>query len=225
MARFRAGDEEHSGGQGGTGFFSIAEDKGVKKVRFLYNNIDDVEGYAVHRVKIGDKERYVNCLREYNEPIDVCPFCREKYSTQARLIIPVYNVEEDAVQLWDRGKTFFQKMTSLCSRYASGKDTLVSHEFEVERNGKPKDMKTTYEIYEVGKDDTTLEDLPEFPEILGGFVLDKTAEDMEYYIQEGEFPPEEDDVPVRRRGGAKEEAPATPTRRTPARSSRREEAF
>ena len=64
MARFKAGEEEHYGGQGGTGFFTISNDKEVKRVRFMYNNVNDVEGYAVHRVEIGDgKFRYVNCLR------------------------------------------------------------------------------------------------------------------------------------------------------------------
>ena len=43
MARFKAGEEEHYGGQGGTGFFSIANDKEVKRVRFMYNNVDDIE--------------------------------------------------------------------------------------------------------------------------------------------------------------------------------------
>lgn len=231
MARFKAGEEEHYGGQGGTGFFTISNDKEVKRVRFMYNNVDDIEGYAVHRVEIGDgKFRYVNCLRDYNDAKDMCPFCRENMFTQARLIIPVYNIDEDAVQLWDRGKTFFQKMTSLCSRYASGKDTLVSHIFEVERNGKPKDMKTTYEIYEVDQDDTTLNDLPEVPDILGGFVLDKTADDMEYYLEEGEFPPEDnDEEPVRRRSesrsSSRSSSDRTTTRRTPAGRRSNEETF
>ena len=52
MATFRAGEEQHYGGQGGTGFFSIAEDKQVKQVRFMYNGIEDVEGMSVHKVKV-----------------------------------------------------------------------------------------------------------------------------------------------------------------------------
>ena len=207
MARFRAGEEEHYGGQGGGGFFSIANDKETKQVRFMYNTVEDIEGTSVHKVEIDGKERYVNCLREYNHPVDECPFCREKKAVWAKLFVPIYNIDDDAVQIWDRGKTMFQKMTSLCSRYAT-KNNLVSNVFEIERNGKPKDPKTTYEIYQIDRDETELEDLPELPKILGGFVLDKTAEDMEYFLEEGQFPPEEDadDKPVRRRAGGRESA-------------------
>jgi len=205
MARFRAEDADNYGGQGGGGFFGIANDKEVKQVRFMYDKVDDIEGMSVHKVPIGDKDRYVNCLREYNQPLDDCPLCREhkatgKYPVMARLFIPVYNIDENVVQIWDRGKTMFQKMTSLCSRYAT-KDNLVNSIFEVERNGKPKDTNTTYEIYQVDKDDTEIGDLGDLPKVLGTVVLDKTADDMEYYLEQGEFPPtgDEDEAPVRRR--------------------------
>lgn len=218
MARFNASESANYGGQGGGGFFSISENKGVKRVRFLYNNENDIEGFSVHEVEVGDKKRYVNCLRTYRDPVDMCPFCREKIKTQVKLLIPVYNVDEDQVQVWDRGKKMFEKMSSLCSRYAN-KDNLVQHIFEVERNGKPKDTNTTYEIYEVEKDDTQLEDFEDdMPKLLGGLVLEKSADDMEYYLEEKEFPPEDDEEEERpRRRSSREEAT---TRR---RSSRRDE--
>lgn len=231
MARFNASESSNYGGQGGGGFFGISEDKGIKKVRFLYNNEEDIEGFSVHKVEVDGKERYVNCLRSYKDPIDACPFCREHIKTQVKLFVPVYNIDEDAVQIWDRGKKMFEKMSSLCSRYAS-KDNLVNHIFEVERHGKPKDTATTYEIYEVEKDDTELEDFEDIPNILGGLVMDKSADDMEYFLESKEFPPEdEEDVKPRRRGSsrrddteeeAEEEKPSrrTPERRTPRRGDR-----
>jgi hypothetical protein len=79
---------------------------------------------------------------------------------------------------------------------------MVSHIVEIERNGKENDTKTTYELYDIDRDETTLEDLPEVPEILGGIVMDKSAHDMYYYLESGddhEFPPEGEDVGVRRR--------------------------
>lgn len=230
MARFKADEAKNYGGQGGGGFFGIAEDKEVKRVRFMYKTVSDIEGDSVHKVKVGDKERYVNCLRKYNDPLDDCPFCAsKKYPVQARLFIPLYNIDEDCVQIWDRGKTMFPKVTSQCSRYSNEHTDIVNNIFEIERNGKPKDKKTTYEIYWVDKDNTQMEDLPEEPKIVGGFVLDKSADDMEYYLETGEFPPteeddEEDERPVRRRdarpSGRDTERRDT-GRRTPARSSRR----
>lgn len=222
--RFDASNADKYGAQGAAGFFKLENDHDTGHIRFLYNNIEDIQGDAVHEVKIDGKRRYVNCIRDYNEPKDVCPFCRENKPVVAKLFMPVYNVDEDKVQIWERGKTFFKKMSWLCSKYATKHD-LVSYIFEVERFGKAQSTDTTYEISPVedGLDDTTLEDLPEAPEVLGRIVLDKTAEEMEYFLQEGQFPPtgdEEDsyDEPVRRRESSRGRDVAT--RRTPSNTRR-----
>lgn len=222
MARFNTETADKYGGQGGAGYFSLKNDKDVARVRFMYNSIDDVEGYAVHEVTIDEKKRYVNCLREYNQPKDVCPFCREGKFTTAKLFIPIYNVDEDKVQVWERGKKFISKISSICARYPN----VVSHIFEIERNGKKGETTTTYEIYEVDKDDTTLEDLPEANDPLGTIVLDKSADDMDFYLENGYFPPTGEEAPVRRRSRQEDEPPFKEdrrgSRRTPATSSRRD---
>lgn len=212
MARFRYDEVDNYGGQGGAGFFQLKEDKEVASVRFMYNSIEDIEGMSVHEIQLNGKKRYVNCLRSYNQPVDDCPFCRNKMFTAAKLFIPVYDIDSGSVKIWERGKSFFGKMTSLCARYPD----VIHHIFEVERNGKPKEQTTTYEIYEVEKDDTTLEDLPELPKILGGLVLDKSADDMEYYLETGNFPPEEEEEVVVKRRDRVEEKTAPTGRRTPA---------
>ena len=208
MARFRADEAEHYGGQGGAGYFSLKNDKDTAQVRFMYNSVDDVTGYAVHEVEIDCKKRYVNCLREYNQPKDVCPFCREGKFTQAKLFIPIYNIDQEKVQIWERGKKFIGRISSLCARYHN----IVSQIFEIERNGQKGDTQTSYEFYPIEKDDTTLEDLPEVNDPLGSIILDKTADDMDFYLENGYFPP--DGEPVRRRS---EDTEREATRRTPAR--------
>ena len=203
MARFNADTMDKYGGQGGTGYFSLKNDRDVATVRFLYNTADDVEGYAVHEVEIDGKKRYVNCLREYNQPIDDCPFCKARKYQVAKLFIPMYNVDEEKVQVWERGKKFFNKLSSVLSRCDA--DPICSQTFEIERNGKAGDTQTTYEIYQTKDkpDDFTLDDCEE-PMIFGRIVLDKSAEDMEFYLEEGYFPPE-DEEPVRRRSSRREE--------------------
>ena len=224
MARFNTETADKYGGQGGAGYFSLKNDKDVARVRFMYNSIDDVEGYAVHQVEIDGKKRWVNCLREYNQPIDTCPFCREKKFTSAKLFIPLYNIDEDRVQVWERGKKFISKISSVCARYPN----VVSHVFEIERNGKAHETTTTYEIYEVDRDDTTLDDLPEASSPLGTIVLDKSADDMEFFLDNGYFPPDGDDVPVRRRSSSESDdkppfdEDRRGSRRTPATSNRRD---
>ena len=187
MARFNVNEVENYGGQGGGGFFSLKNDKDVATVRFMYNTIDDVEGYSVHEIEVDGKKRYVNCLREYNQPLDDCPLCAAKFKVRVRLFVILYDVESEEVKIWDRGKTFFSKLSSLCARY----NPLVSTPFEIERNGKKGDTKTTYETYALDTDDVTLEDLPEVPELLGTLILDKSYEELEFFLNNGYF---EEDV-------------------------------
>lgn len=198
MARFNVNEADNYGGQGNGSFFSLKNNKDVASVRFLYNTLDEIEGFAVHEVEVDGKKRYVNCLREYNEPVENCPLCAARMKVVAKLFLCLYDIDADEVKIWDRGKTFFSKMSSLCARY----NPLVSTVFEIERNGKAGDMKTTYETYQVETDDTMLEDLPEAPQILGGLVLDKSYEDMEYFLDNGEFPMTEEEEPQSRRNPA-----------------------
>ena len=193
MARFNAETVDRYGGQGGAGYFSLKNDGDVARVRFLYNTADDIEGYAVHEVEIDGKKRYVNCIREYNQPVDECPFCKAKKFQVAKLFIPLYNEDEGKVQIWERGKKFFSKISGLCARY--NKAPIVSQTFDIERHGKQGDTQTTYEIYSTGDiDNATLEDY-ETPEVLGSLILDKSYEDMEFYLSDG------DSAPVRRNSG------------------------
>ena len=221
MARFNTETADKYGGQGGAGYFSLKNDKDVATVRFMYDSVEDVTGYAVHQVEIDGKKRYVNCLREYNQPKDICPFCKANMFTTAKLFVPIYNIDQERVQVWERGKKFISKISSICARYPN----VVSHKFEIERNGKSGDTSTTYEIYEVGKDDTTLEDLPEQRDVLGTLILDKSSDDMEFFIDNGYFPPDGEEAPVRRRSSDNDvpfEEDRRGSRRTPANSNRRD---
>lgn len=208
MARgltFSEMEKMSSGGSGGS-YFSLKNDKDEAQVRIMLNKLEDMEDgflFQTHEVEIGDNRRKVACLREYNDPMDVCPLCAAKKKLAPTMYIPIYNVDADEVQIWERGKGYMNKFTGFCSRYS--KPSIVSHLVTIQRNGAKGDMKTTYELYEDDRDDTTLEDLPEIPEILGRYLLDKSAEDMDFYLETGEFPPEdnEEEEPVRRRGSSK----------------------
>jgi len=218
MGRFSVHEADNYGGQGGGGFFSLKNDKDVATVRFMYNTIDDVDGFAVHEIEVDGRKRYVNCLREYTQPVDDCPLCAAKQRVLAKVFVHVYDEETQELKIWDRGKTFFSKISSLCARY----NPLVSTPFEIERNGKKGDTNTTYETYALATDDVTLEDLPEVPELLGTLILDKTYEELEFYLDNGYFeedienaaPPQRNPSRDRRRV-SQEQKPVT-RRRTPA---------
>lgn len=212
MASFNVNSADNYGGQGGGGFFSIKNDKEVAHVRFLYNSIDDVEGHSVHEIELGGKKRYVNCLREYGDPVDTCPFCKAGMFVQVKYFVPLYNMDTDSIQTWERGKKFGAKLTSMCSRYPN----TVSHTFEIERNGRPGDQQTTYEIYETGETPEVTLDNFEVPNPLGGIILDKTAEEMDTFLRTKDFGGGE--APARRESVSSQQAGQSGgfTRRTPA---------
>ena len=222
MAQFNVSAADNYGGQGGGGFFSLKNDKDVAKVRFLYGGIEDVQGYSVHEVELNGKKRYVNCLRDYGDPVDACPFCREGRFNQVKYFVPIYNMDTDTLQTWERGKKFGAKLTSMCSRYPN----TVAHTFEIERQGRAGDTQTTYEIYETGETENVSMDDFEVPNPLGTIILDKTADEMETYLQTGDF--EQGGAPVRRDNAANSHGNSQGggfTRRTPASGNGRREAF
>ena len=197
MAGFNLNQASNYGGQGGGGFFSLRSDKEVARVRILYSGVDDpnCKGFSVHEVELNGKKRYVNCLREYGDPVDKCPFCKAGMFTAVKYFVPLFveakraevnaQVETpiNSMQIWERGKQFGSKLSAICSRYPN----TVSHIFEIERQGKPNDTKTNYEIFEIGKDDTPL-DRFEVSNPLGSLILDKNAQEMETFLRTGNFP-------------------------------------
>jgi hypothetical protein len=218
MARFNMNEADNYGTANSGSFFTLKNDKDTAKVRFLYKTIDDIEGYAVHRVNVDGKERYVNCLRSYNEPVDNCPFCKAGIKVQPKLFLKLYNEDNGECQIWERGKTYFQKLGSLAARYNPLCDEII----EIERNGKPKDMKTDYVFYPINNEPINLDDEQyQCSEPLGTIILDKSFDDMQDYIETGEFPSDSENVARERT--SRDEPPfreSEPVRRTPS-SNRR----
>ena len=183
MAEFSMNEADNYGGNGGGSFFTLKDDKDKARVRFLYRGVEDVKGYACHKVAVGDKDRYVNCLRAYNEPLDKCPFCSAQLKVTPRLFLSLYNEDAGEVQVWERSKSYFQRLASLSSRYNPLHDEII----EIERSGKKGDMHTTYEFYPIENEPVNLDDF-EITNPLGTIILDKTAEDMNVYLDTGAFP-------------------------------------
>lgn len=228
MARFDVNTADNYGGGGKSSFFSLKNDKDTAVVRFMYNSLEDIQGYAVHEIELDGKKRYVNCLREYNEPVDMCPLCAARYKVVAKLFLMLYDEDAQEVKVWDRGKTFYSKLSSLCARY----NPLVATPFEIERNGRKGDTSTTYETYAMETDNTTLEDLPEIPELLGTLILDKSFEELQFFLDNDYFEDMEeaqDEVKPRARQAAEPTPRRTPTTASrgsvPARTTRNTDRF
>lgn len=187
------------------GFFSL-QDKETAKVRFLYKTEDDIEAYWLHTVMVNGKERKVACLAD--EP-GGCPFCKAGMKRDMKVFFILDNLDKKEIQIWERSAAYASEAASTFSRVKS--DEIVGTTIEIERKGKKGDTKTRYHLFDMGHDDTTMADYSEeeLPKLLGGLILEKTAEDMNHYLDteadsgEGKFPAEKEDEERRPTGGSR----------------------
>lgn len=210
-------NESDNYGTGKNNYFSLKDDKDTAIIRFLYNDINDVEGVACHSIEVDGKRVDVECLRAYNEPLSKCPLCEAGYKVDAKLFIPVYDENAKESKIWTRGKTFFNKLSGLCMR----NNPLVATPFEIERQGKKGDPTTSYELYPMTPDNSRIEDFPEIKAEDIAFQT-KTADELTYYLQTGMFENSKvidrnarNNIPQRQSTSSQREMPATPVRRRP----------
>lgn len=185
MARFGLNRAEQFGGKGGAGFFGL-KGRNTAHIRFLYDDVSEVEGYAVHEIELNGKKRYVDCLRGEHDGTDKCPLCREGNWAQVKYFVPVYDEDTGLVLTWDRGKAFGRRLEKLFAKYATETSlcaTCFTVTREINEEGMPYvSIKPDY------SDDTELDELPEYTgNIYGNLVLVKTAEEMEEYLEYGDF--------------------------------------
>lgn len=172
-------------------WFQLKNDKDYATVQFVLNSSEDLAPYVCHKVPLGDKERYVDCLSTYGKE---CPLCHSGYEQKLVRFVIMYQHEDNQMKIWERGKTFIQSIQGFMNRY----NPISNFVFQIERNGKPGDKKTQYPIYPMP--DIKAIDLSdkEVPQILGSIILQKNENEMETYLQTGNFPNEEEQ-PVQRR--------------------------
>lgn len=184
---------------GNNNFFKIENDGDIKEVRFLYRTVDDIDSYSVHRVKIGDKFRLVDCLKDPSNPESHCPFCDAGYKIENRTFLLVWDEQEQAAKVWERSSIQVSRNYMDILKNTPSEE-IVGSKFKIKRNGKKGDMKTTYVLMLVGVDDTKMEDLQEELPETDATILKKTEEEMEYYVENGEFPQDEQDQKTEHKG-------------------------
>lgn len=188
MARISYDEAEKHFSTSMSEWFQLRNDGDVARVQFLLNSIEDIPIFSTHKVKIGDKERYVDCLRNPSDPIDACPFCASGMPAKAVRFIVMLDHADNKVKIWERGKQFISKLQGLMNRY----NPLSQHVFEIERHGKPRDTSTKYEVYHMDNVDIIDTSDIEMPNFEGGLILEKSFEEMEYYLDNNSFPDTED---------------------------------
>ena len=192
-------------------FLQLKDDGDIAKVRFYIESLDDVKMYVVHRITAKNgKTRYVNCLRTYDMPIDDCPFCREalqnkELKTEVKMFIPVLDMDDNRVKIFERGRTFYKELEGHVRRNAP----LCNYPCEIERSGAKGSTDTVYKVFPLAqeKDGTMIKDMPEEPELLNGYILEMTIQEMEDFLSTGMLPnsseePKEELPRRTRRGGS-----------------------
>lgn len=124
------------------GLFRLINDGDPADVVFLYQSMKDMLVAQAHYIKSANYSGYVHCLGKG------CPACGKGIRVQTKLFIPVYNVEKDEIQFWDRNMKFEPQMEKdVFSRFPNPSEFV----FRITRHGIPNDINTTYSIEAVGK--------------------------------------------------------------------------
>lgn len=193
-----------NGGPGSdVGFFTLRNDNDEAVVRFMCDSTDDFEILTVHDVQLGSKYRKVNCIRDPREPLDNCPLCKSGARINNRFFIKLIQYDKvpdpttgmvrvvPKAMMWERSTAYAKTLKSYLDNYGPLSDIIC----KIIRHGKAGDMQTTYEIVPnlskaVYKDEIYVKETNLFGdfEAFGTVVMDRTADEMNYFLATGEFP-------------------------------------
>lgn len=198
-------------------FFKLKNNHDKAIVRLMHEDYNDFARRPVHRIKIEGREwtRGINCLRSDDQPESACPLCSCGYDynivsgRRKRIYIEflVYKIldrdgrviadytDEPKRMAWEQTRKFDDKIFSLSGRYSPLCETV----FQVERFGEAGSTDTSYDIYPIDVDKTKYPyKLPEEtynPD--GMFLLDKSREEIMYYLENRSFPQRDSNEEVR----------------------------
>lgn len=197
MAGFNLNDVDKYGGESLANFFTLADDGDSATVRFMYDTLDDIQGYAIHTIKNGDKEITISCLRNYDEEISNCPLCANKNFQKARLYLSLYNEDANEIQIWTRGK---QIVPEIMKTFMPIQDNVCGGRVKITRKGAKGDKYTKYIMELIDNDGLTLEELienvgePTNP--MGTLIKDYSFDELTNYVNTGKLPDIEIEQPT-----------------------------
>lgn len=184
-------------GSSNVGFFSLQNDGDEAIVRILHDSVDSFDIVSVHDVPVQGRNRKVDCLRTMRDPLDKCPFCSAGHKTFQRFYIHLLRYDKDpstgdiivSPQIWERSASYGTTLKNLMDEYGPLSECI----FKVRRNGAKGDLHTTYSIMfgnpAIYKEEFYPKDVSLFDDysVVGSVVMSKTADEMNYYIQTGDF--------------------------------------
>ena len=167
------------------GLFRLVNDGDYADVIFMYQSVDDVLVANVHYIKSPDYSGYVHCCEKG------CPACAKGIRTQTKLFIPVYNIEADEIQYFDRSMRFEpQLQNDVFSRFPNPSEYV----FRITRHGEANSVDTSYEINAIGKNtykpyaQILAEQHATMPEHYNTICLPLSISDLQSKLDAGEKP-------------------------------------
>ena len=175
-------------------FFSL-NDGEEAIVRFVDDSVSDFEILSLHNVELDGKYRKVSCLRDPHDGIDKCPLCNAGFKITNRVFFKLihYYIDGNQVgakpEVWDAPYSIARTLSKYIQDYGPLSDYLC----KVTRQGTKLD--TTYIISpnlskSTYPDNVFIKDSSKFENYsaLGRIVMDKSYDDMVYFINNKKFP-------------------------------------
>lgn len=201
--RERAANFQNQGPR--VGYFSLKDDGDEAVVRFAYDSPDEFDILTTHQTQIDGRFRRVNCLRDFNEPVDKCPMCKAGVPIQQRFYIKLieYVMDENGEievvpKVWERPTSYVTILNNLFIEYEDIKDFV----FKIKRSGKKGSLQTTYSILpanqKIYNESRYEKDFSGFEgyNVLGSALLNWDAEKMKESLGTTEEVKEEEPVTV-----------------------------
>lgn len=121
--------------------FLLRNDGDSADVVILYRSVEDVLVADVHYIKSPEYSGYVHCCGRG------CPACAKGIRVQNKLFIPLYNINENQIQFFDRSTRFENVLQSeVFSKFSDPTEYV----FRITRRGEAGSMDTRYEIVPIG---------------------------------------------------------------------------
>lgn len=171
--------------------FILPDDGDSAEVVFLYRNYDDVLIADTHYINSAEYSGYVQCCGRD------CPACAKNIRVQNKLFIPLYNLDADEIQFWDRTPRFEQQLNrEVFKNYPHP----INYVFRITRKGEAGDINTKYSItavkkYSVLTYDQILEKFnTKMPDAYELICRDYDADKLATVLNQGDSP-SDDDLP------------------------------
>ena len=178
-------------------FFFLKNNGDEAIVRFMIDSVADFDIQSTHRVDLDNKKRAVGCIRDAIDPLDKCPFCAAGFQIFNRFYIRLLQYDKTpegkiavSAKVWDRPILYANRLKELINMYGPLSDCLM----KITRIGNPGSTSTDYNIMYYPSNTLNINDYPKITDafnnysVLKTFVLDKSADDMRYYLSYKTFP-------------------------------------